>query len=126
MMLNVKKVKFNNIKFKMASIKARLKIYLILCKVTIVSILMQIYFLINPVKRKDILLSQFDMFKLDKEGWKHGQIKPQELLLIRKFVRRIKDSKCKSVDGKIFEKAANLGSYEKPRFAAHSKICPQN
>ena len=35
--------------------------------------------------------------------------KPQELLLIQKFVRRMKGRKCKIVIGQIFEKAANLG-----------------
>ena len=53
-------------------------------------------------------------------------LKPKDLLLVRKFVRRIKSIECKSINVKTFEKAANLGSYEKPRFAAHSKICPQN
>ena len=37
--------------------------------------------------------------------------KPKDLLLIRKFVRRMKDSKCQRVSGLIFEKAANLGPY---------------
>ena len=34
---------------------------------------------------------------------------PQDLLLFRKFVRRMKGSKRKIVNGQIFEKAANLG-----------------
>ena len=34
--------------------------------------------------------------------------KPKDLLLIRKFVRGIKGSKRKRVNGEIFEKAANL------------------
>ena len=37
------------------------------------------------------------------------QGKPRDLLLIRKFARRMKGSKRKIVDGQIFEKAANIG-----------------
>ena len=35
-------------------------------------------------------------------------VNPQDLLLIRKFVRGTKDSKCKIVNGRVFEQAANL------------------
>ena len=38
--------------------------------------------------------------------------KAQDLLLIQKFVRRMKGSKRKIVNGQIFEKAANLGPYQ--------------
>ena len=46
--------------------------------------------------------------------WGHLKIshhcKPKDLLLIRKFVRRMRVSKSKIVNGQIFEKAANLGA----------------
>ena len=35
-------------------------------------------------------------------------MKPRDLLLIQKFLRRMKGSKCKIVNGQIFETAANL------------------
>ena len=35
-------------------------------------------------------------------------IKPKDLLLIRKFVRRMMDNNRRNVNGQIFEKAANL------------------
>ena len=38
-------------------------------------------------------------------------VKPGDLLLIRKFIRRMKRSKRKIVYGQIFEKAANLWAY---------------
>ena len=41
------------------------------------------------------------------------KVKPKDLLLIRKFVRRRKGSKRKIVHGQIFERAANLGLYYK-------------
>ena len=37
--------------------------------------------------------------------------KPQDLLIIRKFVRKMKGSKHKIVNGQNFEKAANLEPY---------------
>ena len=37
--------------------------------------------------------------------------KAKDLLILRKFVRRIVDSKLKIVTDQIFKKAANLGSY---------------
>ena len=55
--------------------------------------------------------------------------KPQDLLIIRKFVRRKKGSNGKIVNSQIFEKAANLGALtvrEGQRFSVLSKICPQN
>jgi len=38
-------------------------------------------------------------------------VKAKDLLLIDKFVRRMKGSKRKIVPGQILEKAANLGPY---------------
>ena len=37
--------------------------------------------------------------------------KPKDLLLIKKFVRRVKGSKCKILIGQIFEKAVKLWAY---------------
>ena len=37
-----------------------------------------------------------------------GKFKTKDLLLNRKFVHRMKGSKRKTVNGRIFEKAANL------------------
>ena len=34
--------------------------------------------------------------------------KPKDLLLVRKFVRRMKGGKVKIVNGQIYEKAANI------------------
>ena len=59
-------------------------------------------------------------FKGDKKGkfvWKflsvsimgHTSDKPQDLLPIQKFVRRSERSKRKTVHGRMFNKAANLG-----------------
>ena len=39
-------------------------------------------------------------------------IEDGDLLLIRKFVRRMKGTKRKIISGKVFEKAANLGPYQ--------------
>ena len=38
----------------------------------------------------------------------------QELLLIRKFVRTMKGKERKRVNGQMFEKAANVGAYQRP------------
>ena len=45
---------------------------------------------------------EFEVFSLSK---------PKDLLLIQKFVRRMKGADCKIVNGQISEKAANLGPY---------------
>ena len=37
------------------------------------------------------------------------------MLLIRKFVPRVKPNKCKRVNGQIFEKAANLAPLRKDK-----------
>ena len=47
--------------------------------------------------------------KKSKDGEKVFFSKEKELLLVRKFVHRIKCRKCEIVNGQIFEKAANLG-----------------
>ena len=41
----------------------------------------------------------------------YGLDRPQDLLLIQKFIRRMNDSLCKIVNGQIFEKAENLWPY---------------
>ena len=49
-----------------------------------------------------------------------AQVKPHDLLLIRKFVRRMKGSKCKIVTGQIFVKARNFGPYLRDHFGKES------
>ena len=60
------------------------------------------YFTFTAVHSVDKFLNEQQIF---------GLIKAKDLLLIRKLVRRMKDSKRKIVNGQIFEKAVNLVSY---------------
>ena len=64
----------------------------------------------RPIRRPGQLQSDVNspLFVLDSSI---GLDKYQNLMLIRKFGRRIKGSKCKAVGGQIFEKAVNLGPY---------------
>ena len=43
------------------------------------------------------------------------KLKVEDLLLIQKFVRTMKGSKCKTVYGQIFERAANIGPRQTQR-----------
>ena len=61
--------------------------------------------------------SQFEIWRnwdLRRKTWVKHKLsldKSQDLLLIRKFVRRMKGSKHEIFSGQIFKKAANFGSY---------------